>query len=85
MLDSKYKNKYLKYKNKYLNLQSQIGGVNGSNASIQTLPDDILSSILNSSSYNQESRIKTNKRNRFNLKFKKKTWKNNIGYVVFYK
>jgi hypothetical protein len=53
MLDSKYKNKYLKYKNKYLNLQSQIGGVNGSNASIQTLPDDILSSILNSSSYNQ--------------------------------
>ena len=53
MLDSKYKNKYLKYKNKYLNLQSQIGGVN---TFIQTLPDDILSSILNSSSYNKESR-----------------------------
>ena len=54
----KYKNKYIKYKNKYLNLQNQLGGVNDTKASIQTMPDDMLRSILghqNTSSFNKES------------------------------
>ena len=58
MSDLKYKNKYIKYKNKYLNLQNQIGGVNDTKASIQTMPDDMLRSILghqNTSSFNKES------------------------------
>ena len=57
MSDLKYKNKYIKYKNKYLNLQNQLGGVNDTKTSIQTMPDDMLRSILghqNTSSFNKE-------------------------------
>ena len=57
MSDLKYKNKYIKYKNKYLNLQNQLGGVNDTKASIKTIPDDMLRSILghqNTSSFNKE-------------------------------
>jgi hypothetical protein len=56
-LKYKYKNKYIKYKNKYLNLQNQLGGVNDTKASIKTMPDDMLRSILghqNTSSFNKE-------------------------------